>query len=158
VASVDSASRRSGRRRIAGHCWFDPDRPGECGLIFREGVLTSAGFSGVLDGLPVVFSNASETGLLSPEQGAAGVLWTGVAASFLAGGAVNYLGSMWPVFDESSRRIAQFFYERLCAGEPIGEALRQARWMPTNATIPHGRHTSCSVVRATGCGPRPAHN
>ena len=49
------------------------------------------------------------------------------AASFLAGGVVNYLGSMWPVFDNSSRRIAQFFYERLCTGEPIGEALRQAR-------------------------------
>ena len=112
---------------FAGHCWFDPDRPGECGLIFREGVLTSAGFSAVLDGLPVVFSNACETGLLSPAQGAEGVLWTGVAASFLAGGAVNYLGSMWPVFDDGSRRIAQFFYERLCAGEPIGEALRQAR-------------------------------
>ena len=112
---------------FAGHCWFDPDRPGECGLIFREGVLTSAGFSAVLDGLPVVFSNACETGLLSPAQGTEGVLWTGVAASFLAGGAVNYLGSMWPVFDDGSRRIAQFFYERLCAGEPIGEALRQAR-------------------------------
>jgi len=90
-------------------------------------VLTSAGFSAVLDGLPVVFSNACETGLLSPAQGAEGVLWTGVAGSFLAGGAVNYLGSMWPVFDDGSRRIAQFFYERLCAGEPIGEALRQAR-------------------------------
>lgn len=112
---------------FAGHCWFDPGRPDECGLIFREGVLTSAGFSAVLGGLPMVFSNACETGLLSPAQDAGGVLWTGVAASFLAGGAVNYLGSMWPVFDASSRLIAQFFYERLCAGEPIGEALRQAR-------------------------------
>jgi len=112
---------------FAGHCWFDPNRPDECGLIFREGVLTSAGLSAALYGLPVVFSNACETGLLSSTQGAEGVLWTGVAASFLAGGAVNYLGSMWPVFDDGSRRIAQFFYERLCAGEPIGEALRQAR-------------------------------
>lgn len=112
---------------FAGHCWFDPHRPDECGLIFRDGVLTSASFSAVLDDLPVVFSNACETGLLSPAHGAEGVLWTGVAASFLAAGAVNYLGSMWPVFDESSRRVAQFFYERLCAGEPIGEALRRAR-------------------------------
>lgn len=85
--------------RFAGH-WFDPHRPDECGLIFRDGVLTSASFSAVLDDLPVVFSNACETGLLSPAHGAEGVLWTGVAASFLAAGAVNYLGSMWPVLDE----------------------------------------------------------
>ena len=65
---------------------------------------------------------------------------------------------MWLVFDDGSRRIAQSFYEWLCAGEPIGEALRQARLDAYERGDPTWRHTSCSAVRATGSGPRSGHH
>src|SRR5215213_9288293 len=112
---------------FAGHCRFDPDRPDECGLIFREGVLTSAGFSAVLDGPSRSLQQRLRDRAAVTRARRARPALDRVAGSFLAGGAVNDLGSMWPVFDDGSRRIAQVFYEQLCAGEPIGEALRQAR-------------------------------
>jgi CHAT domain-containing protein len=121
------ASARANLIHFAGHCWFDGQRSGECGLIFREGVLTTGHLSSAFTGLPIVFTNACETGLLTRADDGQGVLWTGIASAFLAAGAVNYVGSLWPVFDEGSRRIAEVFYDRLCAGEPVGEALRLAR-------------------------------
>lgn len=53
--------------------------------------------------------------------------WAGVASSFITDGAMNYLGSLWPIYDESSRRFAEIFYQQLLAGRTVGEALRQAR-------------------------------
>jgi CHAT domain-containing protein len=60
--------------------------------------------------------------------------WSGVAAAFIERGAVNYLGSLWPIFDEGSRRVAEIFYRGVCRGETIGDALRDAR------QDAHGRH------------------
>lgn len=52
---------------LAGYRW-DEDHPDTCGLIFRERVLTSAGFPAMLDGVLVVFSKVCETGLLPPHN------------------------------------------------------------------------------------------
>ena len=94
------------------------------GLVFREGRLGSSELTLSLGGMPIVFANACETGRLGTSVDRS---WSGLAAAFIARGAVNYLGSLWPVFDEGSRRVAERFYEGVCRGETVGEALRQAR-------------------------------
>ena len=38
-----------------------------------------------------------------------------------------FVGSLWPVTDDVAVLFARVFYERLAAGVPLGEAMRQAR-------------------------------
>jgi hypothetical protein len=108
----------------AGHGAYDAADAARAGLVFREGPLGADDPGLALRGLPIVFANACETGRLGPGVDAR---WTGLAATFIARGAVNYLGSLWPIFDDGSRRVAERFYEGVCRGETVGEALRQAR-------------------------------
>jgi CHAT domain-containing protein len=113
---------------FAGHGTYDEHDPASSGLVFDHGTLTGQMLVGNLEGDPIVFGNACQSGILTQvtsEGVAAG--WSGLAAAFIASGAVNYLGSLWPVFDEASRHVAVEFYRRLCRGIPVGEALRLAR-------------------------------
>ena len=120
---------------FAGHGVYDDEDPARSGLVFASGVLSSPGLLQSLAGTPIIFSNACHSGVL--DAGGAGTdarpdargqsAWTGLAASFLLNGAANYLGSLWPIYDDSSRALAGEFYELLCAGTPVGEALRRAR-------------------------------
>ena len=113
---------------FAGHGFYDPADPLRSGLVFRQGVLSPENLAEPLGGAPIIFSNACETGRLREEDGVGGTrAWSGLAASFLALGAVNYLGSLWPVFDEGSRRVSETFYASLCEGHTVGEALRRAK-------------------------------
>lgn len=113
---------------FAGHGSYDDERPEQSGLIFRQSKLTPSRLTNNLQGMPMIFSNACETGRLSNiKQAKGGQGRESIAASFIAKGAVNYLGSLWPIFDESSRNLAEDFYRQLCNGLPVGEALRLAR-------------------------------
>jgi CHAT domain-containing protein len=111
---------------FAGHGRYNDSQPETSGLIFREGILNPHEFSLSLTGRPIVFSNACETGLISRNRDS-GEAWTGLAAAFLACGAVNYLGSLWAIFDEGSRQLAEIFYQRVYDGKTVGEALLDAR-------------------------------
>jgi CHAT domain-containing protein len=51
----------------------------------------------------------------------------GVAEAFLRGGVANYVGTYWPVGDESASAFATTFYRELLKGAPIGNALVAAR-------------------------------
>lgn len=51
----------------------------------------------------------------------------GLASAFLLGGALGFIGTLWPVYDEAAYRFAVHFYRSALRGEPVGQALRQAR-------------------------------
>jgi tetratricopeptide (TPR) repeat protein len=51
----------------------------------------------------------------------------GLANAFLLSGVKHYVGTFWEILDEPGRRFALEFYKQLLAGQPIGEAIRQAR-------------------------------
>jgi CHAT domain len=113
---------------FAGHGYYDPVRPERSGLQFHEGVMIPGEMSSDAVGAPIVFSNACETGLLTSVESSHGELaWSGLAASFIARGAVNYLGSLSPIFDDSSAQFASRFYRLLVDGKSVGEALLHAR-------------------------------
>ena len=121
---------------FAGHGVYDNAEPDRSGLVFASGVLSPPGLLQTLAGTPIIFSNACQSGLLDtsddaspdaqPDAGGQSA-WTGLAASFLLNGAANYLGSLWPIYDDSSQALADEFYELLCSGTPVGEALRRGR-------------------------------
>lgn len=113
---------------FAGHGVYDDANPALSGLLLPDGLLPVANFQEELKGAPIIFGNACESGRLHRSGASVGAKgWSGLAASFIAKGAVNYLGSLWPIFDDTSRRTAEVFYEGLCEGMAIGEALRAAR-------------------------------
>ncbi|MEO8391509.1 MAG: CHAT domain-containing protein [Chloroflexota bacterium] len=113
---------------FTGHGLYDEQHPDNSGLVFREGIFRPQALGAHLVGLPLVFSNACETGLLDNSgTSAARQTWVGLAATFIEQGAVNYLGSLWPIHDESSRRFAEIFYQYLLDGQTVGESIRAAR-------------------------------
>jgi CHAT domain len=113
---------------FAGHGYYDEHQPTRSGLVFRKGILTPEDLKIPLRGAPIIFSNACETGRVGRNESPGGGRGrSGLAAGFITSGAVNYLGSLWPIFDDSSRRIAESFYQHLRTGYTVGEALRQAR-------------------------------
>ncbi len=109
---------------FAGHGSYDDADASRAALVFREAPLQADEPALALRGAPIVFANACETGRIEP---AVNERWTGLAATFIARGAANYLGTLWPIFDDGSRRLAERFYEGVCRGQTVGEALREAR-------------------------------
>jgi len=113
---------------FAGHGYYDATRPDLSGLQFGEGTMKPQELSAMPTSAPIIFGNACETGLVGPAaSGGRERAWSGLAASFIACGAVNYLGSLSKIFDDSSSRFAQQFYELLITGETVGNALLQAK-------------------------------
>ena len=51
----------------------------------------------------------------------------GLSIKFLSMGAINYVGSSWPIDDQTSSEIAIRFYSDIIAGVTVGEALLNAK-------------------------------
>lgn len=111
---------------FAGHGMYRDGDPAHSGLIVTDGIIAVSDLTLPLAGEPLVFSNACESGVLS-NQADAGRAWSGLAAAFINAGAVNYLGSLWPISDARSQRLAESFYKDLLGKCATGEALRRAR-------------------------------
>lgn len=107
-------------------------RPGA--LILADGELTAQEIQKTLRGQPFIFLNACQ----SAKEGAASVATSdalpyvglsarNLASAFLLGGAIGFIGTLWPVFEGSSREFAEWFYTLILHCVPVGEALRRAR-------------------------------
>lgn len=126
----------------AGHALSGQNHGGESGLRLAGGrVLPASQVERVLAGNPLVFLNACSSGRESPPTAgerqvtapgttrilSAAAVAEGLASAFILGGAQGLIGTLWPVHDEGSRQFAATFYDRLLAGEAIGEVLRLTR-------------------------------
>ncbi|HSJ98364.1 MAG TPA: CHAT domain-containing protein, partial [Myxococcota bacterium] len=131
---------RSGRYDVvhyAGHAFFDPENPARSGILCHGDEVLSGAQLAELAHLPsLVFFNACEAGRIrSPQLRRRRALDVarrvdrnvGLAEAFLRGGVANYVGTYWPVGDDSAATFATTFYGRLVAGQPIGEALQAGR-------------------------------
>lgn len=127
-------SREAAIIHFAGHGRYDDNLPDESALIFSEGELVASDVPSPLRGSPIVYSNACESGLGRATEELSS--WSGLAAAFVQAGAVNYIGSLWPIYDESSLRVAERFYGLLNVGHSTGEALRIAKFEAFNAGDP----------------------
>ena len=99
-------------------------------LLLAEGALTADEISKAAAGHPFIFLNACWSARGSMEADSlphAGLAVRDLASAFILGGAAALVGTLWPVFDASSRQFAEKFYELALTGVPVGEALRQTR-------------------------------
>src|SRR6202012_986104 len=119
---------------FAGHGVYDDANPTDSALIFKGGRLKARDVPAPLYGGPIVYSNACESGVGYQTDELRS--WSGLAAALIRAGAINYIGSLWPIFDESSLRIAERFYGLLNLGHSTGEALRQAKLEAFRANDP----------------------
>ena len=117
----------------AGHASFNAQDPTLSGLLLHDGELFFAQkiFS-LLEGRPLVFLNACQSGVTANEQHRSRLLErqnpaAGLASAFIYGGALGCIGSLWPVYDRSAAEFAIHFYNLVLEGYMIGEAMRQAR-------------------------------
>jgi CHAT domain-containing protein len=136
---------RSGRFDVlhfAGHGYFDPERPGESGLLCaRDEVLRGIDLDGIGDLPALVFFNACEAARVrrraaarratsrrgsTPRQ-ATRRPSTSLAEAFLVGGVANFLGTHWPVGDDAALAFSTSLYPALLSGRPLGSAIRAAR-------------------------------
>jgi pimeloyl-ACP methyl ester carboxylesterase len=124
---------RSGRFDVlhfAGHGHFDPDRPGESGLLCAgDEVLRGVDLDGIGDLPALVFFNACEAARVrrGHSHRRARRPSTSLAEAFLVGGVANFLGTHWPVGDEAALEFSTQLYPALLAGRPLGTAIRDAR-------------------------------
>jgi hypothetical protein len=119
---------------FAGHAAFDEQNPDLSGLVLTGSeVFYSQKIQRLLEGRPLVFLNACETGRSANEANAQSVgqyFWRpaeGLASAFLYGGALGCVGSLWPIFDGPAAQFAINFYNEVLEGQMIGEAMRLAR-------------------------------
>jgi CHAT domain-containing protein len=145
---------RSGRFDVlhfAGHGYFDPDRPGESGLICAgDEVLRGIDLEGIGDLPALVFFNACEAARVRRRTAAGRTAARGTAVrgadarrrearrstrrpstslaeAFLVGGVANFLGTHWPVSDDAALTFSTTLYPALLSGRPLGTAIRDAR-------------------------------
>jgi hypothetical protein len=74
-------------------------------------------------GKPLVFLNACQIGRSAMSLTGVG----GWAPKFLRAGAAAFIGAYWSVYDQPAHDFAQALYQRLLAGIPMGQAVREAR-------------------------------
>jgi hypothetical protein len=119
---------------FAGHAYFDDDDPDRSGFVLKEEELfLSQKIQRFVEGQPLVFLNACQTGVTANEanpQSVGEYFWKpaeGLASAFLYGGALGCVGSLWPVYDEPAAEFAIEFYNQVLEGQMIGEAMRRTR-------------------------------
>jgi hypothetical protein len=121
----------------AGHAYFDESTPELSGLQLcdRDGkpqTFYAQKVRRLLEGRPLVFLNACQSGRAANEETAARTDYLlepaeGLASAFLYGGALACIGSLWPIFDKPAAEFATEFYHKALEGYMLGEAMRLAR-------------------------------
>ena len=118
----------------AGHAQFNPRTVGESGILCADGPLRAIDLLNLRSLPGLLFFNACESGRLrklrsgraNPSRKAARKTLedtVGFAEAFMRYGVMNYVGTYWPVGDESAAGFARAFYSALLDGNQIGDAL-----------------------------------
>lgn len=119
----------------AGHAFFDSKHPARSGIVCAGGERLRGDELASLGNLPtLVFFNACEAARIrrasddeAPDIKTRIDTSVGLAEAFLRGGVANYVGTYWPVGDAPAKAFAETFYTGLLEGNPIGDALLEAR-------------------------------
>ena len=119
---------------FAGHGFFDTGDPGASGLVCANGaVLRGSDLAGIASLPTLVFFNACEAARVRrPGRSARARLFglrqsSSLAEAILDGGVANFVGTHWPVGDDSALAFSKSFYESLLGGACLGETMLAAR-------------------------------
>jgi CHAT domain-containing protein len=112
---------------FGGHGTTYSDDPGLWSLELDDHPLRPEDMSSAAGNLvsirPLIFFNGCHTGRSGWTLAGLG----GWPAALLDAGAGAFIGSLWTVKDKKARTFARAFYEIFLGGQPMGEAVRQAR-------------------------------
>jgi hypothetical protein len=121
----------------AGHGFFDPRQRGRSGLFCAGGEVLSGLDLAVIDNLPsLMFFNACETARVRGIDASAAAPATaaqvvqggvGFAEALLRGGIANFIGTYWPVHDDTASTFSANFYAQLLQGATLNDALLKSR-------------------------------
>lgn len=124
----------------AGHAAFDPHDPKRRGLYCAGGRFLTGADLADLTMLPtLVFLNACQSGRIRRVRGGrapnkpTGELQSqlkqtvSVAEAFLRGGLKLFLGTYWPVGDDSAKVFSEEFYRNIVTQKSVGQAVHLAR-------------------------------
>lgn len=120
---------------FAGHGFFDVDDPGRSGLVCADEDVLRGGDLDGLGNLPaLVFFNACEAARvrrtrapLSRHRLFARARSSSLAEALLNGGVANFIGTHWPVGDAAALEFSTRVYQRLLAGDCLGDAVLAGR-------------------------------
>ncbi|MGH8314268.1 MAG: CHAT domain-containing protein, partial [Steroidobacterales bacterium] len=118
----------------AGHARFDDNNPAGSGISLADGHLTGRDLA-TLGNLPaLVFFNACESARLPTKVEVRRKdvrkriqVNVGLAEAFLRGGVANYVGTYWPVGDDTAMTAAGRIYDSIVRGRSMGQAVAAAR-------------------------------
>ncbi len=96
--------------------FFDPENANNSGLCFRESFLRESEIKKSFKQNPLIFINTCNSGII--KNGING--FAGLSATLISNGAINYIGSMWPIFDDLSYKISILFYKHILQGFSVG--------------------------------------
>ncbi len=115
------------------HGCFDQDLT-KAGLILADGLLAAKEmFTSIrMDNPRLVVMSACETAQIKPTLADE---YMGLSSSFLFAGAHNVLATQWPVEDNASRLLIEYFYKGLNYGLSAVKALQQAQYQLRNLTV-----------------------
>jgi ATP-dependent Clp protease ATP-binding subunit ClpC len=119
---------------ICGHAEFSWDNEAAI-LLAKDGLLMAADILQFLDGSPLVFVNACESGRLEhgprqPDRPAYSAMAMGLPFAFMnakRGAARVFVGSTWRIEDLGAGAFSEAFYEALFTDKTVGEAMLEAR-------------------------------
>jgi hypothetical protein len=119
----------------AGHARFDQNKPELSGLLLTDKeVFFAQKIRRLLEGRPLVFLNACESGRCANEQKPQEIKQyllkesaEGLSKAVIYGGALCCIGALWPIYDRPAAEFALQFYERVLAGYKVGEAMQESR-------------------------------
>ena len=126
---------------FAGHGFFDADDPGASGLVCANGtVLRGSDLDGIANLPALVFFNACEAArvrrpggsstarIMSAQARLFGLRRSSsLAEAILDGGVANFVGTHWPVGDDSALAFSKTFYAGLLGGARLGDTVLKAR-------------------------------
>lgn len=111
----------------AGHANFVVSNPESSSLLLADSELKAFEVEDLNSGA-LVFINACNSALTSKEQSALSYgLLKGISLSFVKGGALGCIGSLWPIDDFTAQLICKSFYQQILEGAGIGEAMLEAK-------------------------------
>ena len=130
----------AGILHLATHGYADPDFPDFSGVLLAGtgdnpySVLTAQEVYGMQLRAKLVVLSACQTAL---GKDVAGEGLLGFARAFLYAGAQDVICSLWPVSDESTKVLMEYFYQGLAQGKTPEESLQQAQ-----AALLHNKATA----------------
>jgi len=129
MSAVSAALAASDVAIYLGHAAHDPASPRQSGWRLADGILDAARLATLPSVPTLVVAAACESARETPSADGLSLLpdGTGVAASFMLAGVEQYVGTLWRVPVVSGTTFGTVLLRGLLAGNPMGEALTQAR-------------------------------